>query len=185
MDPDFSDHNDSGRRQQDVQRDAITLPLGIPSYRITNKKRISESTDRHSENNIPIFKGQKKLNIQLTRSYSHTNYRCFESTKEPKSLALLRLLHFILTKTALKFRNMLYEQITERTMRTTCAQNYVIITMRKLEIKFLAISRLQPLKWWRYIDDILTNTFITVLFSLTSETKFTRQPDLMITRVIQ
>ena len=39
-------------------------------------------------------------------------------------------------------------------MRTTCAQNYVIITMGKLEIKFLAISRLQPLKQWRYIDDI-------------------------------
>ena len=131
-----------------------TLPLGIPSYRNTNKTRKSGSTDPHSENNIRIFKGQKKLNIQLTRSISHTNYRYFESTKEPKSLALLRLLQFVLTKTALKFRNMLYEQITERTMRSTCAQNYVIITMEKLEIKFLAISRLQPLKQWRYIDDI-------------------------------
>ena len=39
-------------------------------------------------------------------------------------------------------------------MRRTCAQNYVIITMEKLEIMFLAISRLQPLKRWRYIDDI-------------------------------
>ena len=96
-----------------------TLRLGIPSYQNTNKKRKSDSTDPHSENNIPIFKGQKKLNIQLTRSKSHTNYRYFESTKEPKSLALLRLLHSILTKTALKFRNMFYEQITERTMRTT------------------------------------------------------------------
>ena len=131
-----------------------TLLLGIPSYRNTNKKRKSDSTDPHSENNIPIFKGQKKLNIQLTRSYSHTNYRYFESTKEPKSLALLRLLQFVLTKTALKFRNILYEQNTERTMRTICAQNYVIITIGKLEIKFLAISRLQLLKQWRYIDDI-------------------------------
>ena len=131
-----------------------TLQLGIPSYRNTNKTRKSDSTDTHSENNRPIFNGQKKLNRQLTRSYSHTNYRFFESTKEPKSLALLRLLQFVLTKTALKFRNMLYEQITERTMRTTCAQTYVIITMGKLEIKFLAISRLQPLKQWRYIDDI-------------------------------
>ena len=118
-----------------------TLPLGIPSYRNTNKTRKSGSTDPHSD-------------IQLTRSISHTNYRYFESTKEPKSLALLRLLQFVLTKTALKFRNMLYEQITERTMRRTCAQNYVIITLEKLEIKFLAISRLQPLKQWRYIDDI-------------------------------
>ena len=67
---------------------------------------------------------------------------------------LCRLIQFVLTKTAVQFKNMLYEQITERTMRRTCAQNYVIITMEKLEIKFLAISRLQPLKWWRYIDDI-------------------------------
>ena len=119
------------------------------------KKRQSDSTDPHSENNIPIFKGQKKLNIQLTRSYSHTNYRYFKSTKEPKSLALLRLLQFVLTKTALQFRNILYVQITERTMRTTCAQNYLIITMGKLEIKFLAISRLQPLKRWRYIQSTL------------------------------
>ena len=108
-----------------------TLPLGILSYRNTNKTRKSGSTDPHSENNIPILKGQKKSNIQLTRSISHTNYRYFESTKEPKSLALLRLLQFVLTKTALKFRNMLYEQITERTMRRTCTQNYVIITMEK------------------------------------------------------
>ena len=49
---------------------------------------------------------------------------------------------------------MLYEQITERTMQRTCAQNYVIITMEKLETKVLAISNLQPLKRWRYIDDI-------------------------------
>ena len=97
-----------------------TLRLGKPSYRNTNKKRKSDSTDPHSEN-IPIFKGQKKLNIQLTRSKSHTNYQYFESTKEPKSLALLRLLHSVLTKTALKFTNMFYEQITERTMRTTCS----------------------------------------------------------------
>ena len=69
-------------------------------------------------------------------------------------LALLRLLQFVLTKTALKFRNMLYEQITERTMRRTCAQNYVITTVGKHEIKFLAISRLKPLKRWRYLDDI-------------------------------
>ena len=220
-----------------------TLPLGIPSYRNTNKTRKSGSTDPHSENNIPIFKGQKKLNVQLTRGISHTNYRYLESTKEPKSLALLRLLQLVLTETALKFRNMLYEQITERTMRRTCAQNYVIITVGKHEIKFLAISRLKPLKRWRYLDDIymiwpntlqelssylealnsfhknirfvtegsdteanffnvtvqkdnqghiqtasynppqgshLMNTFNTVLFSLTSETKFTRQPFLMI-----
>ena len=72
----------------------------------------------------------------------------------PTTYVLLRLLQFVLTKTALKFRNMLYEQITERTMRRTCAQNYVIITEGKHEIKFLAISRLQPLKRWRYLDDI-------------------------------
>ena len=128
--------------------------LGIPSYRNTNKTRKSGSTDPNSENNIPIFKGKKKLNVQLTRGISHINYRYLESTKEPKSLALLRLLQFVLTKTALKFRNMLYEQITERTMQRTCAQNYVIITVGKHEIKFLAISRLKPLKRWRYLDDI-------------------------------
>ena len=39
-------------------------------------------------------------------------------------------------------------------MRRRCAQNYVIITVGKHEIKFLAISRFKHLKRWRYIDDI-------------------------------
>ena len=50
------------------------------------------------------------------------------TTKEPKTWVLLRLLHFILTKTAFKFNNKFYEQISGTTMGTKCAPSYAIIS---------------------------------------------------------
>ena len=76
------------------------------------------------------------------------------TTKEPKTWVLLRLLHFILTKTAFKFNNKFYEQISGTTMGTKCAPSYAIIFLGKLEKDFLLTSDLRPILWWRYIDDI-------------------------------
>ena len=76
------------------------------------------------------------------------------TTKEPKTWVLLRLLHFILTKTAFKFNNKFYEQISGTTMGTKCAPSYAIIFLGKLEKDFLLTSDLHPILWWRYVDDI-------------------------------
>lgn len=75
-------------------------------------------------------------------------------TKEPKTWVLLRLLHFILTRTAFKFSDKLYEQISGTTMGTKCAPSYAILFMDKLERDFMSTRNLIPLVWWRYIDDI-------------------------------
>ena len=66
-------------------------------------------------------------------------------SKEPKTWVLLRLLHFILTKTAFKFNDRFYEQISGTTMGTKCAPSYSILFMDKLERDFLSTSRLIPL----------------------------------------
>ena len=77
-------------------------------------------------------------------------------SKEPKTWVqvLLRLLHFILTKTAFKFNDKFYEQISGTTMGTKCALSYSILFMDKFERDFLSTSRLIPLVWWRFIADI-------------------------------
>ena len=74
--------------------------------------------------------------------------------KEPKTWVLLRLLHFILTRTAFKFNDKFYEQISGTTMGTKCAPSYAIIFMDKLERELMSTRKLIPLVWWRYIDDI-------------------------------
>ena len=74
--------------------------------------------------------------------------------KQPLTWVLLRLLHLILTKTAFKFNDGYYKQISGTTMGTKCAPSYAIIFMSKLESEFLATRQLEPLVWWRYIDDI-------------------------------
>ena len=72
----------------------------------------------------------------------------------PLVWVLLRLLYMILTKTAFKFNDGFYEQISGITMGTICAPSLAIIFMDKLEVDFLATSLHTPLVWWRYIDDI-------------------------------
>ena len=76
-----------------------------------------------------------------------------QEIKEPKTWVLLRLLHFILTKT-FKFNEQYYEQISGTTMGTKCAPSYAILFMSKFEEDFLAKRFYKPLVWWRYIDDI-------------------------------
>ena len=106
------------------------------------------------------------------------------TTQEPKTWVLLRLLHFILTKTAFKFDNKFYEQISGTTMGTKCAPSYAIIFMGKLENDFLSTVRQQPLIWWRYIDDIFMIwphsyqelcSFLTALNSFHETIKFTSE----------
>ena len=58
-------------------------------------------------------------------------------SKEPKTWVLLRLLHFILIKTAFKFNDKFYELISGTTMGTKCAPSYSILFMDKFEISCL------------------------------------------------
>ena len=74
--------------------------------------------------------------------------------EEPKIWILLRLLHFVLTKTCFRFSDRFYEQISGTTMGTKCAPSYAITFMDKFERDFLSKYPLIPLIWWRYIDDI-------------------------------
>ena len=74
--------------------------------------------------------------------------------QEPKTWVLLRLLHFILTRTTFKFNDRFYEQISSMTIGTKCAPSYAILFMDKLEQDFLSNRRLITLVWWKYIDDI-------------------------------
>ena len=74
--------------------------------------------------------------------------------KEPKTWVLLRHLHFVLTRTAFKLNDKLYEQISGTTMGMKCAPSYAILFMDKLERDFLATRNLIPHVWWRYIDDL-------------------------------
>ena len=76
------------------------------------------------------------------------------TNKNPLTWVLLRILHLILTKTAFRFYDYMYEQISGTTMGTICAPSMAIIFMGKIEEEFLATRTLLPLVWWRYIDDI-------------------------------
>ena len=81
----------------------------------------------------------------------------------------------ILTKTAFKFDNKFYEQISGTTMGTKCAPSYAIIFMGKLENDFLSTVRQQPLIWWRYIDDIFMiwpHSYQELCFFLTALNSF-------------
>ena len=69
-------------------------------------------------------------------------------------------------------------------MGTKCAPSYAIIFMRKLETEFLSTTRLRPLVWWRYIDDIFIiwpytrpalNSFLEALNSFHETIKFTSE----------
>ena len=59
-----------------------------------------------------------------------------------------------MAKTCFRFNDRYYEQVSGTSMGTKCAPSYSIIFMDQLERKFLARQHLQPLVWWRYIDDI-------------------------------
>ena len=77
--------------------------------------------------------------------------------REDKSVpteVLIRLLNFILKKTAFKFNKKIFEQIFGTTMGTTMAPNYSIITVDELETNFLETQVYRPLLWKRFIDDI-------------------------------
>ena len=94
--------------------------------------------------NIPLKDG-----IRATKQALDT-----KQTQELKTWVLLRLLHLILSKTAFKFNDKLYEQISGMTMGTKCTPSYAILFMDRLERDFLSTRHLVLLVWWRYIDDI-------------------------------
>ena len=78
-------------------------------------------------------------------------------TREDKTVpteVLIKLLNYILKKTAFKFNKTFFEQIFGTTMGTTMAPNYSIITVDDLETRFLKTQVLCPLLWKRFIDDI-------------------------------
>ena len=133
---------------------------------------LARSLALNSYSNIPHKDGIRATKHALERRLS----------KEPKTWIPLRLLHLILTRTAFKFNDKFYEQISSTTMGTKCAPIHAILFMDRLEREFLSTRKLIPLVWWRYIDDIFMiwqhsheelNSFLEALNSFHVTIKFT------------
>lgn len=67
---------------------------------------------------------------------------------------LVNILHFVLENNHVKFNGDIEKQIPGTAISTNFALPYVCIFMDKLKIKFLQSQRLQPLVWFRYINEI-------------------------------
>lgn len=67
---------------------------------------------------------------------------------------LVNMLHFVLENNHVKFNGDIEKQIPGTAISTNFALPYVCIFMDKLKIKFLQSQRLQPLVWFRYINEI-------------------------------
>jgi hypothetical protein len=67
---------------------------------------------------------------------------------------ILRLLHYVLTCNHFEFDGQHYHQVLGCAMGTKCAPNYANIFMGALEARLLLGAPLQPLVWWRFIDDV-------------------------------
>ena len=57
-------------------------------------------------------------------------------------------------KNSFKFNGKFYAQVAGTAMGTKMAPNYAILYMADFEQSLLAKPALQPLCWWRFIDDI-------------------------------
>ena len=67
---------------------------------------------------------------------------------------LVNMLHFVLENKHVKFNGGIEKQIPGTAISTNFALPYVCIFMDKLKIKFLQSQKLQPLVWFRYINEI-------------------------------
>ena len=94
--------------------------------------------------NIPENLGIEALEYFLNQRPQHT----------PSTRFLSHLAHLVLNKNYFRFGNNYYKQIRGTAMGTRMAPSYANLCMGKLEETFMASQPLQPLCWYRFIDDI-------------------------------
>ena len=124
--------------------------------------------------NIPLNHVLKALNNVL-------------ETREHKAVSLddlVKMARFALENNYFKFNGDVKKQISEATIGTEFAPPYACRFMDELETKFLQSQSLQPLEWFRYIDDVFfiwtrgkdkLEKFLEDLNSFFSYIKFTHQ----------
>ena len=77
------------------------------------------------------------------------------------------MVEFVLKNDILEFNGKVKQQIAETAIVTNFAPPYACINMDEVENEFLKTQELQPLVWFRYIDDIFFYGII-VRMNLTS-----------------
>ena len=93
---------------------------------------------------IPYEAGLKALREVLDKRKQHTI-----PTSE-----LIRMADFVLKNNYFKFNGQIKQQISGTAIGTKFAPPYACLFMDKIETAFLETQQLQPLVWFRYIDDI-------------------------------
>lgn len=160
------------------------LVAGLPSYiKDTNHFLHCLSSITH-----PLPPGALLATIDVTSLYTNIPHtpglkavESFLNTRpqpaSPTTAFLCELVHKILTSNYFRFGDKFYHQRKGTAMGTRMAPSYANLFMGKLEKDFLASETLQPLCWFRYIDDIFTiwchgpdtlNAFLSHLNSFSS-----------------
>ena len=67
---------------------------------------------------------------------------------------LIRMVDFVLKNNYFKFNGQIKQQIFGTTISTKFAPTYAWLFVDKIETSFLKTQELQPLVWFRYIDNI-------------------------------
>ena len=67
---------------------------------------------------------------------------------------LIRMADFVLKNNYFEFNGQIKQQISGTAIGTKFAPPYACLFMDKIETAFLETQQLQPLVWFRYIDDI-------------------------------
>ena len=121
---------------------------------------------------IPHEAGLKALREVLDKREQHTI-----PTSE-----LIRMADFVLKNNYFEFNGQIKQQISGTAIGTKFAPPYACLFMDKIETAFLETQQLQPLVWFRYIDDIFfiwthgeqeLQTFLRSLNEFHTDIKFT------------
>ena len=95
---------------------------------------------------------------------------------------LIRMADFVLKNNYFEFNGQIKQQISGTAIGTKFAPPYACLFMDKIETAFLETQQLQPLVWFRYIDDIFfiwthgeqeLQTFLRSLNEFHTDIKFT------------
>ena len=102
--------------------------------------------------NIPQTTGLSSIEFYLNQRPANT---------KPSTAFLIELARLTLTRNNFRFLDRHYLQVRGTAMGTRMAPSYANLFMGRLEQNFLKTQEIQPLCWWRFIDDIFmiwTNT---------------------------
>ena len=106
---------------------------------------------------------------------------------QPSNISLMEMLNQVLTMNSFQFNGTNYLQIGGTAMGTRVAPSYANIFMSYFEDKYVYNYHLQPLVWYRYIDDVFCiwqhgetelNEFVKHLNTVHGTIKFTTESSL-------